>query len=87
MKLKVVRIIAYVVIVCCIFVTGVSMGVIIQSTGVIAENIQGIPETVNSADFLIDYGRDQSQKSSSQDAEVDELFSTFWQAWDMLHFY
>ena len=84
MKLKVVRIIAYIVIVGCIFVTGVSMGVIIQSAGVIAETVQEIPETANSADFLIDYGKD---KNGSQDDEVDKLFGPFWQAWDLLHYY
>ena len=52
MNLKSLRIFAYVVIIACIFVTGVSSGIIIESVGIIRQNAEDIKSFTGTAEFL-----------------------------------
>ena len=87
MNLKVIRILAYVVIVACIFVTGVSSGVIIESFGIIRQNANDIKTFTGTAEFMNAVKRPGEMSDEEYEAYLDELFSPFWESWDLLHAY
>ena len=83
MNLKTVRIIAAAVIVICIFFTGIGLGIIIESVGVIGQRAGELQGYVNSSDFMLAVG---GEKTSGSEA-VEKLFEPFWESWDLLHMY
>ncbi len=87
MNLKTIRILAYVVIVACIFVTGVSSGVIIESFGIIRQNANDIKTFTGTAEFMNAVKRPGEMSDEEYDAYLNELFSPFWESWDLLHAY
>ena len=84
MNLKVVRIFAAAVIVICVFVTGVSAGVIIESLGMIQKQYAEIRDYTRTAEFMLNTGT--SDKASAQE-DTEKLFEPFWESWDLLHEY
>lgn len=80
---KPIRIVAAVVIVICIFVTGVCTGVIVESAGTIRDRIDEYRNFISSADFMLSVGGEKT----SENEDVAELFTPFWESWDLLHMY
>lgn len=87
MNLKSLRIFAYVVIIACIFVTGVSSGIIIESVGIIRQNAEDIKSFTGTAEFLTSTQRQSTQNSEDYESYLNELFTPFWESWDLLHAY
>ena len=87
MNLKTIRIIAYVVIIACIFVTGVSSGVIIESVGIIRQNAEDIKTFTGTAEFMTAIQREGELSDEDREAYLDDLFTPFWESWDLLHAY
>ena len=87
MNLKTIRIIAYVVIIACIFVTGVSSGVIIESVGIIRQNAEDIKTFTETAEFMTAIQREGELSDEDREAYLDDLFTPFWESWDLLHAY
>ena len=87
MNLKSLRIFAYVVISACIFVTGVSSGIIIESVGIIRQNADDIKSFTGTAEFLTSTQRQSTQNSEDYESYLNELFTPFWESWDLLHAY
>ncbi len=87
MNLKTIRILAYVVIIACIFVSGVSSGVIFESVGIIRQNAGDIETFTRSAEFLMATQRTQDLSDEDYEAYLSELFTPFWESWDLLHAY
>ena len=83
MNYKPIRIAASVIILICIFVTGVSAGIIIESIGILRERIGNARDYVSTADFMLSAGGERTSDSE----EVDNLFKPFWESWDLLHMY
>lgn len=83
MNHKPIRIAAIVIIVICIFVIGVSAGIIIESFGTIAQQVKEIQSNAAKSDFLIALGGERTSESE----ETDKLFEPFWESWDLLHMY
>lgn len=81
MNLKPVRIIACVVILICIFCTGVSAGVIIESVGIIRRQVHEIQDFTKSAEFLL------ASSKENTETDINTLFEPFWESWDLLHMY
>ena len=84
MNLKLVRIFAAAVIVICVFFTGVSAGVIIESFGNIRNNYTEISGYTRSAEFMLSAEND---KATSDSPDTETLFEPFWESWDLLHQY
>lgn len=84
MNFKVVRIIAYVVIAACVFVTGVSSGIIIESVGIIRQNVNDIEQFTGTAEFML---AAQRPNADEPEADLESLFEPFWESWDLLHYY
>lgn len=87
MNLKSLRIFAYVLIIACIFVTGVSSGIIIESVGIIRQNAEDIKSFTGTAEFLTSTQRQSTQNSEDYESYLNELFTPFWESWDLLHAY
>ena len=85
MNTKIIRIIACIVILICVFVSGVSSGVILESIGTIRKNVSEVRNYTRTADFLI--GVDDTDGANSGTEDTDRLFKPFWEAWDLLHIY
>ncbi len=83
MNLKVIRIIAVIVTVICVFVTGVSAGVIIESIGIIRNHYAEISDYSRTAEFMLP--DKQNRTSTKEDTET--IFEPFWESWDLLHEY
>ncbi|MBQ6343497.1 MAG: S41 family peptidase [Anaerolineaceae bacterium] len=83
MNHKPIRIAAIVIIVICIFVIGVSAGIIIESFGTVAQQVKEIQNNAAKSDFLIALGGERTSESE----ETDKLFEPFWESWDLLHMY
>ena len=83
MNHKAIRITAVVIIVICIFVIGISAGIIIESLGTIGKQVKEIRDNATKSDFLLALGGEKSSESE----EIDELFKPFWESWDLLHMY
>ena len=83
MNLKIVRIFAAAVIVICVFATGVSAGVIIESVGIIRKQYAEIRDYAKTAEFMLAAG----DGMSSDDVDTETLFKPFWESWDLLHEY
>ncbi|MBQ4513435.1 MAG: S41 family peptidase [Anaerolineaceae bacterium] len=83
MNLKTIRIVAGIVLIVCIFITGVSAGVIIQSLGDIQQTAEDLRDYTRSADFMLAAAGEKTSESE----EVDNLFAPFWESWDLLHLY
>ena len=83
MNLKTVRIIACVVIVICVFFTGIGLGVIIESAGIISQKAGELENYARSSDFMLAIGGEKTSDSES----VKALFEPFWESWDLLHMY
>ena len=83
MNLKTVRIIACAVIVICVFFTGLGLGVIIESVGIISQKAGELESYTRSSDFMLAVGGEKTSGSES----VEALFEPFWESWDLLHMY
>ncbi|MBR6088530.1 MAG: S41 family peptidase [Anaerolineaceae bacterium] len=83
MDKKTIRIIAGIVIVVCLFVTGIGLGVIAGSMEGIRHQVSEIRDYTGSADFLLTTGGEKSSEAT----DVDDLFGPFWESWDLLHMY
>ena len=83
MNLKTIRIIAWVVIVICVFFTGLGLGVIIESVGIIGQRVGELENYARSSDFMLAVGGEKTSGSES----VQALFEPFWESWDLLHMY
>ena len=84
MNQKIIRIIAVTVTVICIFVTGVSAGVIIESIGIIQKQYAEIKDYSRTADFMLDM---DTADRTSESENTEKLFEPFWESWDLLHEY
>ena len=84
MNTKIIRIIACIVILISVFVSGVSSGVILESIGVIRKNIDEVKDYSRTAEFLINVNEQDNSLFSGDD---NSLFKPFWEAWDLLHIY
>ena len=87
MSLKTIRILAYVVIIACIFVSGVSSGVIIESVGIMRQNAGDIKTFTGTAEFMTAIQRQQDMSDEDYEAYLNDLFTPFWESWDLLHGY
>ena len=87
MNLKTIRILAYVVIIACIFVSGVSSGVIIESVGIMRQNAGDIKTFTGTAEFMTAIQRQQEMSDEDHEAYLNDLFTPFWESWDLLHEY
>ena len=87
MNLKTIRILAYVVIIACIFVSGVSSCVIIESVGIMRQNAGDIKSFTRTAEFMTAIQRQQEMSDEDYEAYLNELFTPFWESWDLLHGY
>ncbi len=81
MKERTIRVICYVVILVCCFVTGISCGIIMNSITEIRNKAAELQEYAQTADYLITASGDNSLENT------DELFQPFWEAWQLLHAY
>lgn len=83
MNLKTIRVIACVVIVLCIFFSGIGLGVIVESAGTLGEKVVELQDYTRSSDFLLNVGGERTSGTKN----VEELFEPFWESWDLLHMY
>ena len=83
MNYRTVRIVSIVIIVICIFFTGISAGIIIESLGIVGRQVAEIRHNAGNADFMIALGGEKT----SNDKETEKLFEPFWESWDLLHMY
>ena len=83
MNYRTVRIVSIVIIVICIFFTGISAGIIIESLGIVGRQVAEIRDSAGNADFMIALGGEKT----SNDKETEKLFEPFWESWDLLHMY
>lgn len=83
MNYKPIRITALVMILICIFFTGVSAGLIFESISIIRNKVGNIQNYVSTADFMLSAGGEKTSESE----EVNALFKPFWESWDLLHMY
>lgn len=83
MNLKTIRVIACVVIVLCIFFSGIGLGVIVESAGTLGEKVVELQDYTRSSDFLLNVGGERTSGTQN----VEELFEPFWESWDLLHMY
>ena len=83
MNYRTVRIVSIVIIVICIFFTGISAGIIIESLGIVGRQVAEIRDNAGNADFMIALGGEKT----SNDKETEKLFEPFWESWDLLHMY
>ena len=83
MNYRTVRIVSIVIIVICIFFTGISAGIIIESLGIVSRQVAEIRDSAGNADFMIALGGEKS----SNNKETEKLFEPFWESWDLLHMY
>ncbi len=83
MNYRSVRIVSIVIIVICIFFTGISAGIIIESLGIVSRQVAEIRDSAGNADFMIALGGEKS----SNNKETEKLFEPFWESWDLLHMY
>ena len=84
MNYKVIRIIACVVIVISVFVSGFSSGIIIESAGIIRAQASEIENFTGTAAFMNAVSRSGSE---AEDPDLESLFAPFWESWDLLHYY
>ena len=80
MNQKAVRIIAGAVILVCIFVTGVSAGIIFESIGNIRQKVEELRNYAGTADFMLHVRKD----GEASETDMEELFEPFWESWDLL---
>ena len=78
MKERTIRVICYVVILVCCFVTGISCGIIMNSITEIRNKAAELHEYAQTADYLIAASGDNSLENT------DELFQPFWEAWQLI---
>ena len=83
MKLKAVRIFACFVILVCIFVTGVSAGVILEGVGILRGRINDLEDYTYTGEYLLT----DVERTTGEEENVSELFAPFWESWDLLHTY
>ena len=88
MNQKVIRYIAIAVIICCVFATGIGIGVIAQSIEVIRRNAADFQDYAGTAEFFMGIGGDGSKTDYDRaDKDEETLFAPFWEAWNLLHLY
>ena len=84
MNSKTIRIIACVVILVCVFMTGLNIGIIIECTGIISKHVNELKDYSRTSDFYLDFGE---KASESDDGKTEELLKPFWESWNLLHMY
>ena len=83
MNHKPIRIAAIVIIIICIFVSGISIGIIIESLGIISQQAAQLRDGTVTSDLMLAFGGEKSSESE----DINELFKPFWESWDLLHMY
>lgn len=83
MNHKAIRIAAIIIITICIFVSGISIGIIINSLGIISRQAAQLRDGTVTSDLMLAFGGEKSSESEG----IDELFKPFWESWDLLHMY
>ncbi len=83
MNLKHIRIAAGIVLIICTFVTGVSAGLFLEGISNIRNQAEDLEEYTHTADFMLAVGGEKT----SDTKEVEDLFTPFWESWDLLHMY
>lgn len=83
MNHKPIRTAAIIMIIICIFVSGISIGIIIESLGIISRKAAQLRNGPVTSELMLAFGGEKSSESE----DINELFKPFWESWDLLHMY
>ena len=83
MNHKPIRTAAIIIIIICIFVSGISIGIIIESLGIISRKAAQLRNGPVTSELMLAFGGEKSSESE----DINELFKPFWESWDLLHMY
>ncbi len=83
MNHKPIRSAAIIIIIICIFVSGISIGIIIESLGIISRKTAQLRNGPVTSELMLAFGGEKSSESE----DINELFKPFWESWDLLHMY